>query len=187
MFNKTALVLEGVTLGEMVEFVVKVLVNLAAGTILDEQTTEDSQTTHPNDLTVERICQHSFLRLICAFNASIVQWRVSNVPWHTGVLATLSLSHTSVTTDSPRLVQGACTSAGVCGDRLANDKTIFGELADCLTRVGGGDFGGFIGIKPNLALSAVENGRRKAFLGGEIDPTRRKRSVFILLSWWGIL
>jgi hypothetical protein len=61
----------------------------------------------------------------------------------------------------------------VCGDRLANDKTIFGKLADCLTRVGGGDFGGFIRIEPNLALSAVENGRRKAFLGGEIDPMRR--------------
>jgi hypothetical protein len=35
VLNQCSLVLEGVTLAEMVKFVVKVLVDLAAGTILD--------------------------------------------------------------------------------------------------------------------------------------------------------
>ena len=35
MLNQRSLVLEGVTLAEVVEFVVKVLVDLATGTVLD--------------------------------------------------------------------------------------------------------------------------------------------------------
>jgi hypothetical protein len=35
VFDESTLVLEGVTLAEMVEFVVKVLVDLARGTVLD--------------------------------------------------------------------------------------------------------------------------------------------------------
>lgn len=35
MLNERTLVLEGVTLGEVVELVVEVLVDLAAGTVLD--------------------------------------------------------------------------------------------------------------------------------------------------------
>jgi hypothetical protein len=35
VLNKCSLVLEGVTLGEVIELVVEVLVNLSAGTILD--------------------------------------------------------------------------------------------------------------------------------------------------------
>ena len=38
MFDKSSLVLEGVTLAEVVEFMVKVLVDLAAGTVLYEET-----------------------------------------------------------------------------------------------------------------------------------------------------
>jgi hypothetical protein len=53
VLNECALVLEGVTLGEVVELVVKVLINLAAGTILDEKATEDTESTHPNDLAEE--------------------------------------------------------------------------------------------------------------------------------------
>jgi hypothetical protein len=53
-------VLECITLGVMVEFVVEMLVDLAAGAVLDEETTEDSETIHPNDLAVEREhCQPS--------------------------------------------------------------------------------------------------------------------------------
>ncbi len=40
VFNQSALVLEGVTLAEMVEFVVEMLVDLAGGTIFDEKTAE---------------------------------------------------------------------------------------------------------------------------------------------------
>ena len=36
VFDESTLVLEGVTLGQVVELVVKVLVNLSGGTVLDE-------------------------------------------------------------------------------------------------------------------------------------------------------
>jgi hypothetical protein len=42
MFDQSALVLEGVSFAQMVEFVIQVLVDLAGGTILDEKTAEDS-------------------------------------------------------------------------------------------------------------------------------------------------
>jgi hypothetical protein len=35
VFNKSTLVLEGVTLGQVVELVVKVLIDLSGGTVLD--------------------------------------------------------------------------------------------------------------------------------------------------------
>jgi hypothetical protein len=45
-------VLEGVTLAEMVEFVVEVLVDLAGGAVLDEKAAEDSETSHPENLAI---------------------------------------------------------------------------------------------------------------------------------------
>jgi hypothetical protein len=53
VFNESTLVLEGVTLGEMVELVVEVLVDLSCGTVLDEETAEDSETAHPEDLAID--------------------------------------------------------------------------------------------------------------------------------------
>jgi hypothetical protein len=47
-------VLEGITLAEMVEFVVQVFVNLSGGTILDEKAAKNSETTHPENLAVRR-------------------------------------------------------------------------------------------------------------------------------------
>ena len=52
VLNKRTLVLEGVTLGKVVELVVEVLVDLAAGTVLDEQSAKDAETAHPQNLTV---------------------------------------------------------------------------------------------------------------------------------------
>jgi hypothetical protein len=42
VLNQRTLVLECVTLAQVVEFVVEVLVDFAGGAILDEETTEDS-------------------------------------------------------------------------------------------------------------------------------------------------
>jgi len=53
VLNQCSLVLEGVTLAQVVELVVQVLVDLAAGTILDEKTAENTETAHPDDLAVE--------------------------------------------------------------------------------------------------------------------------------------
>ena len=47
VFDEGTLVLEGVTLAGVVQLVVEVLVDLAAGTVLDEKTAEDAETAHP--------------------------------------------------------------------------------------------------------------------------------------------
>jgi hypothetical protein len=52
VLNQCALVLEGVTLAQVVELVVEVLVDLAAGTILDEKAAENAESAHPNNLAV---------------------------------------------------------------------------------------------------------------------------------------
>lgn len=57
VLNQSALVLEGVTLGGVVQLVVQVLVDLAAGTVLDQEATENTLATHPEDLPV--VCQVS--------------------------------------------------------------------------------------------------------------------------------
>ena len=56
------------------------------------------------------------------------------------------------------------------GDGLSDDEAICNELSDSLAGVGVGDLAGLIGIEPNLALSTADDGRRKALLGGEVDP-----------------
>ncbi len=43
--------LERVSLAQMVEVMVKVLVNLARGTVFDQKAPEDTKTTHPHHLT----------------------------------------------------------------------------------------------------------------------------------------
>lgn len=50
MLDEGALVLEGVTLAQVVQLMVKVLVNLAAGAVLDQETTQNTQAAHPLDL-----------------------------------------------------------------------------------------------------------------------------------------
>lgn len=53
--------LEGVTLAQVVEFVIKVLINLAAGTVLDEKTAENTEAAHPDNLAVKNLNQSPFL------------------------------------------------------------------------------------------------------------------------------
>ena len=53
VFNESTLVLEGVTLGQEVELVVEVLVDLSCGTVLDEETAEDTEAAHPDDLAID--------------------------------------------------------------------------------------------------------------------------------------
>lgn len=60
MLNERPLVLEGVTLGEVVELVIEVLVDLAAGTVLDKQTAEDPLAAHPQNLPVSVVSTLAF-------------------------------------------------------------------------------------------------------------------------------
>lgn len=50
MLDEGTLVLEGVTLAQVVELVVEVLVDLAGGAVLDQQAAEDTETAHPHNL-----------------------------------------------------------------------------------------------------------------------------------------
>ena len=53
MLNQCSLVLESITLAQMVELVVKVLVDLTTGTVLDQKATKDSKAAHPNYLAIK--------------------------------------------------------------------------------------------------------------------------------------
>ena len=59
MLDERTLVLEGVTLAQVVKLVVQVLVDLASSAVLDEQAAEDTQTAHPHHLAVYLISIHS--------------------------------------------------------------------------------------------------------------------------------
>lgn len=141
MLNEGALVLEGVTLAQVVQLVVQVLVDLAAGTVLDEETAEDAQTAHPEDLR-----------------------------GHTGVGGTLTLTVTTVAADSAGKVELTSTGAGVHRDWLSDDEAIGDQLSDRLARVGIGDLALLVGIQPDLALAAADDRRGEALLSSQVDP-----------------
>jgi hypothetical protein len=156
-------VLEGVTLAEVIQFMVEVLVNLAAGTILDEETTEDTQTAHPDDLAIS----------ISEYVQCLLRPKDFSIPWHTSIRSTLPLTKTTMPTNSSRSSEFPCARSRVHGNGLSDDEAICNELSDGLTRVGVGDFAGLIGIQPDLALSAANDGCRQALLSGEVDPVKR--------------
>jgi hypothetical protein len=105
------------------------------------------------------------------------------IPGHTGVLGTLPLTETTVATDPAGGSQGAGAGTRVHGDGLADDEAIVDELADGLTGVGVGDLVDLIGIQPDLALSATDNGRRKALLRAEIDPRAISISIRVYVGF----
>ena len=144
MLDEGALVFEGVTLAEMVKLVVEVLVNLATSTVLDEQTAEDTETAHPEDLL-----------------------------GHTGIGGTLALSVAAMTALTAGEVEIASTDAGVLGHGLADDEAIGDELSDRLAGVGVGDLGLLVGVEPDLALAAADDRRGQALLSSQVDPVDR--------------
>jgi len=140
MFDQGTLVLEGVTLAQLIQLMVKVFVNLASSTVLDKKTAENPQTSHPKNLT-----RHSRIR------------------------CTLSLTEASVSANSSCGVQLPSTGSRVHGHRLADDESIADQFSDRLAGVCVGDFVDFVGIEPDLALSATDDRGRQALLGGEVD------------------
>jgi hypothetical protein len=128
VLNEGTLVLEGVTLAAVVQLVVEVLVDLSAGTVLDQKTAEDSEAAHPEDLA-----------------------------GHTGIGGTLTLTVTTVSALSSGEVQLAGARSRVLGDGLSDDKAIGDELSDGLTRVGVGDLALLVGVEPDLALATADD------------------------------
>ena len=87
-----------------------------------------------------------------------------------------------MSTNSSRSGEGSGTGTGVHGDGLADNEAILDELADSLAGVGVGDFADFVGVEPNLALSAANNIGREALLGAEVDPRETSCQRFEVLE-----
>ena len=146
VLNQGALVLEGVTLGGVVQLVVQVLVDLARLPVLAQQPAEDTLSPHPKDLA-----------------------------GHTGLGGTLALTEATVAALAAGGVQLTSTGPGVHGDGLADDEAITDELADGLAGVGVGDFVDLVGVEPDLVLAAADDRRGQALLSAEVDPVDWKR------------
>lgn len=140
VLNQGSLVLEGVTLAGVVQLVVQVLVDLAAGTVLDQEAAEDTQAAHPEDLR-----------------------------GHTGIGSTLALTEASVTTNPAGGGQLTGAGPRVHGDGLADDEAIADELADGLARVGVADLADLVGVEPDFVLAAANDRRGQALLGSQVD------------------
>merc|ERR1719312_139394 len=128
VLHQDALVLEHVTLGLQVEVVVQVPVDLLGLTVAAEQTPQHSHPLHPQGL----------------LGAS-------------GVLGTLALSVTGVTTLPPGL--GGLTDAGpgVDGGGLLDGETVLDQLAHILAGVGVADLGDLVGVQPNLIFATFKD------------------------------
>jgi len=81
VLDEGTLVLEGVTLAEMVQLVVEVLVDLSGGTVLDEETAEDTEATHPEDLAVKHT-QSAHCSLSTVFKSTIAESYIG-IPFRT--------------------------------------------------------------------------------------------------------
>jgi hypothetical protein len=96
-------VLERVTLAQVVEFVVEMLVDLSRGTILDEKPAQNALATHPKNLTKIRTLSASPSTYFNSLSDEVHQRRDSFisdfVPWHPGVLSTFPLTETPVPAD----------------------------------------------------------------------------------------
>jgi hypothetical protein len=103
-FNKDGLVLVNVTLSMDVEEVIDVLGDLLGLSVLLEKSSEDSLSSHPQDLG-----------------------------GHSCVSGTLSLSHTVVSSLSLSLVDSLASGSGVHSDLSLHDKTVLEQLLDVLS------------------------------------------------------
>lgn len=140
--------LEGVTLAQVVELVVEVLVDLAVVAVLDEEAAEDAEAAHPE-----------------------------NLAGHTGVGGTLPLTEATVTAIAAGEVQLTGTGPGVGGDGLADDEAVGNELADGLAGVGVADLVDLVGIEPDLVLATANDRGGQALLSTEVDPVRATLSA----------
>ena len=103
LLNENVLVLELVTLGSKVEFMVHLAVDLLLVSIPTEKTTEDAKSAHPEDLL-----------------------------GHTGVSGTLSLTGALMATLALGLGPLLASGAGVGGDVLSHDQPILDKLPNVL-------------------------------------------------------
>jgi hypothetical protein len=106
VFHQDTLVLETVTLGLQVKVVIQVLIDLASFSVLGEKTTEDTHTTHPD-----------------------------NLAGHTSIGSTLSLTVTHVATVTLGSGTFENTETRLRDLGLTDNKTILDELTDVSTYI----------------------------------------------------
>ena len=82
-----------------------------------------------------------------------------------------------MSSNPPRGRQLAGSRARENGDGLADDDGIGNEFADRLARVGVGDFVDFVGVQPDLALAAADDGGGETLLGAEVDPEEGRKML----------
>lgn len=146
--------LEGVTLGRQVQLVVQVLVDLTGVSVFSQQSSQDSQSSHPDDLG-----------------------------GHTSVSGTLSLTVTHVSTVTLGLSMSSSSGSRVDGDRLLDDGTVTVQLSDGQTRVSSGQLGGLVRVQPDLSLTNANDAGCKSLLSSKISPEfvsrcSKKREIF---------
>jgi hypothetical protein len=117
MFYESALVLECITLAQVVKLVVQMFVNLATGPVLRKEASQDAESAHPQHLTEQYpIRQPNRFQMLL--------YRQPHSPRHASILGTLPLAKASVPADTPRLVQCTGTGARVDGDGLLDDQAV---------------------------------------------------------------
>ena len=133
--DENSLVLVHVTLSLEVHAAVKVLVDLALLAVLAEETTEDAETTDPEELA-----------------------------GHTSLASTLASTGTHVTALALGLVHLPHAGERVHADGLGDDETVLDELADVATGVGKGDLADLTGVEPHSLLADAEDAGRESLL-----------------------
>ena len=85
-------------------------------------------------------------------------------------------------TNAASEVQLTRAGARVHGDGLLDDEAIGDELADGLAGVGVADLADLVGVEPDLALAAPQDGGSEPLLGPQINPERGQKSAFLSLK-----
>jgi len=134
-FDQNGFVLELVTLGAEIEMMVDILGDLLGLSVLLEKSSEDSLSSHPEDLRR-----------------------------HSCVSGTLSLTETVVSSLSLGLLHSLASRSRVHMDLSLHDKTIVKEFLDVLSGVGESDFVCFIWVDPNSSLSTLQHSSSQSFL-----------------------
>ena len=133
MFDQGTLVLEGVALAQMVEFVVEVLVDFAGGAVFYQEAAEDAEAAHPHYLAVFPGRNISHRR---SPFTSLQMRGEKTIPRHPRIRRPLPLPETPMSPDPPRSRQLPRPRARVHSHRLADDEPIGDELADRLAGIG---------------------------------------------------
>ena len=127
-FKKDFFVLVLVTLGQEIELVVNLSVDLAVLSETSEETTEDSLSTNPEDLR-----------------------------WHAGVFATSSLSDAGVTSFALLLEAGASAEPGVDSVGPSENDSVLNQLLDVTTGCRQSNLACFLVVHPDAVAAALQH------------------------------